>query len=929
MISAYFVVASQRRQVVGSHTRFMKPSYASHMNVDYIEKMFEAYSADPDSIEPSWRHFFEGMAFGENRGSVESPSSDLRIHELIRAYRKWGHLCAQLDPLERPRPTNEQLKLENFGLSQADLDKTFPTFGFLPEANALLKDLIQALKQTWCGHIGLEFLHGSDLEQEAWFEERVEKGFNQPNLSLDVKRSILEKLNEAELFEKFLHNKYPGQKRFSLEGGDGFIPLMAEMIEALATEDVEEVVIGMSHRGRLNVLANIMAKTLEDMFTEFEPNYQPNTVEGDGDVKYHKGYVSKYHTRSGRSVNLTLADNPSHLEAVCPVVQGLVRAHQTMRQDIDRRRIVPILVHGDASFSGQGIVSETLNMSQLKGYKTGGAIHVIINNQIGFTTNPDESRSTVYCSDVARQILAPVFHVNGQDPEAIVHAVQIACAYRQRFNRDVVIDLICYRKHGHNEGDEASFTQPLMYRKIKAMATPRQSYVDQLISQGEVEARVARTLEKEFRKKLDEALALARSGQVEAHAVKSGPHYDDYRRITTEEIFTPVNTSLGEDAMLDLAQAMTYIPADFQAHKKVRRLYQNRMKQVKTGVGIDWGCAEALAYASLLVENIPCRLSGQDVKRGTFSHRHAVIFSMEDEAAYTSLNKLKKGQARFSIYNSHLSELAVLGFEFGYGLARPKCLVIWEAQFGDFSNGAQIIIDQFIASSESKWNRVSNLVMFLPHGYEGQGPEHSSARLERFLQLCAENNIQVANLTEPAQLFHILRRQALRNFRKPLVIMTPKSLLRHEACVSKLNDFTTSGFREIITESQSEEVFKNCTRLLLCSGKIYYDLESQREQHQNVSIVRIEQIYPLATHQLEAIRDQCPNLEEVFWVQEEPQNMGAWAFMEPRLREIFPQPLQYVGRDASASPAVGSLALHKKEQHEIVKLAFQQGVTKE
>jgi len=900
----------------------MSQSYASHFSVDYIESLFQQYSQDPDSVEPSWRYFFEGMAFAGGEGAPSgAPAYDERVHNLIRGYRKWGHLNAKIDPLEQFTADASQLALRHFGFVDSDWEKQVPTCGFLDRPKAKLKDLVAALEKTYCGPIGVEYVEGASQETEKWFQERIEPNLNQPKLALEEKGWILKHLNEAELFEKFLHAKYVGQKRFSLEGGESFIPCMAALIDALAEHGADDVVIGMSHRGRLNLLANIMGKTYGDIFYEFEPNYAPNTVEGDGDVKYHKGYTAEYKTRSGKTVSLSLADNPSHLEAVCPVVQGLARAHQTLAHDNDRRRVAPVLVHGDASFSGQGIVSETLNMSQLEGYKTGGAIHIVINNQIGFTTSPADARSTRYCSDVARQILAPVFHVNGDHPEAIVHVVRLASAFRQTFHQDVVIDLVCYRRHGHNEGDEPSFTQPVMYRKIKKMKTVRQRYVAQLIEQGDLEAKVAKKLEREFKEKLQKQLDSARAGEV-APAKPEDKKMHRYRPVAIEEMLRPVDTAVDAERLRRAAELMTSLPKDFNPNPKIVRLMKDRRQQVEQGEAIDWGTGETLAYASLLLEDVPVRLSGQDVQRGTFSHRHGVVFDVESGEPYTPLNHLDKQQAHFSIYNSHLSELAVLGFEFGYSLARPKCLVVWEAQFGDFINGAQIIIDQFLASSESKWNRVSDLTLFLPHGYEGQGPEHSSARLERFLQLCADANMQVVNLTEPAQLFHALRRQVLRNFPKPLVVMAPKSLLRHKRCVSKLNDFSEGGFREIIPDPDGRPQAK---RLLLCSGKVYYDLLEKRESlgAEQAAIARVEQLFPLAENQLADMIGALPELEELIWVQEEPENMGPWRYIEPRLRRLYGKPVRYVGREASASPAVGSMKTHLEEQNELTRQAFE------
>ncbi|CAM2065464.1 Oxoglutarate dehydrogenase (succinyl-transferring) [Sulfidibacter corallicola] len=909
----------------------MGTTYANHSNLAYMESMYQIYLENPERLEASWRFFFDGVAFngglnGHQAVPAESTQSTTahKVQRLLRAYRKWGYLYAKIDPLELSPVDRSDLALENFGFTQDDRDIQVPTLGFLKAPHAKLGELIDALERTYCGHIGVEYTHASNFERESWFQARLEHNFNQPDLGLEVKRDILRRLNAAELFEKFLHTKYVGQKRFSLEGAEALIPCLAELIESLNEFGADEVVIGMPHRGRLNVLTNIMGKTHEEIFNEFEPNFLPDGVQGGGDVKYHKGFVSDYQTRSDEKVHINLADNPSHLEAVCPVVEGLVRAHQSLRNDENRGKVVPVLIHGDASFAGQGIVSETLNMFKLEGYSTGGTVHIIVNNQIGFTTEPRDARSTRYCSDVARQILAPVFHVNGDDPEALIHAVRIAAEFRQTYHHDVVIDLVCYRRHGHNEGDEPSFTQPVMYRSIKKMPSTRGIYTKTLIDRGDVEARVARELEQDFNQHLQEALEQARSGKVSDSSPPVGDHYHDRKPTTSIDMFAPVATAVDAEWLRGIARDMAVIPEGFHVNRKVKRLLDERLTQVEAGKGIDWGNAETLAYASLLAQGIPCRLSGQDVKRGTFSHRHAVVFDTENGREHAPVQRAAAEGTRLSIFNSHLSELAVLGFEFGYALARPKSLVIWEAQFGDFSNGAQIIIDQFIVSSEVKWNRVCDLVMFLPHGYEGQGPEHSSARLERFLQMCAQNNIQVANLTEPAQLFHILRRQALRDFQKPLVLMTPKSLLRHKSCVSDLHDFSEGGFREIIGDT------KNCPdarRLVLCSGKIYYDLHEERERRENaesVALARVEQLYPLAEARLDGIVAAYPKLEEVVWAQEEPRNMGAWSFMEPRLRARFPKlKVRYVGRQPAASPAVGSLYLHRQQQDALVKAAFE------
>lgn len=897
----------------------------SHFNAAFIEAIFENYQSDPESVEPSWRYFFDGMAFA-NSGPFTSKrqDEDFRIFALIRAYRKWGHHIAKLNPIFSETKSNPALALEKFGFSEEDLDRLVPSGGLLERSHVPLSELLNLLQDTYCGYIGVEFLHGEDPDIETWFQDQLEPQRNQPELSLEEKKWVLQKLNDAELFETFLQKKYVGQKRFSLEGAESLIPCLAEIIESLSGMGGEEVVMGMSHRGRLNVLANIMGKTFQELFAEFEPNYLPDSVQGGGDVKYHKGFESTYKTRSKRKVELSLADNPSHLEAVCPVVEGLVRAHQTLRHDENRSQIVPVLIHGDASFAGQGMVSETLNMSQLNGFGTGGTIHIIVNNQIGFTTNPQDARSTLYASDVARQILAPVFHVNGDHPEAVVHVARLASAFRQTFHRDVVIDLICYRRHGHNEGDEPSFTQPMMYEKIRKHLSPRRAYCEQLVQQGSFEAQVAKDMESKFQNALEEALAKARSGSHKSDDSNKGIHFQSHRFIDEAIMLEPVDTAVPAERLNHLIQTWSKIPEDFSLNRKIKRVFDARLKQVSTGTGLNWGCAEHLAIASLLDQGIPCRLTGQDVQRGTFSHRHAVVFDAKTGEPFTPLSQVVKEDARFSIYNSHLSEQAVLGFEFGYGLAQPRSLVIWEAQFGDFCNGAQTIIDQFIASSEAKWHRVSNLVMFLPHGYEGQGPEHSSARLERFLQLCAQANMQVANLTQPAQLFHILRRQMLREFRKPLVLMTPKSLLRHAECVSPLSQFSNDRFHEVLPDTLDGQ---GVTRLVFCSGKIYFDLlAARRERNDNqVGIVRIEQLYPLAIDQIASLMGQYPSVKQIVWAQEEPKNMGAWGFIHPHLEALFDCKIQYAGRVASASPAAGSLSLHTKEQESIMEQVFDHG----
>jgi len=902
----------------------MAADFTSRVNLEYMEDVQKRYFENPDSVDKSWHYFFQGMDMGRERCmSCIGSRFDTRIFQLIRAYRKWGHLHAKIDPLELEDRKTSQLHLSNFGFTEQDLDFVFPTLGVLPHERDTLKNIIHALESIYCSTMGADYVDGANILTEAWFQGKLEANLNEPQLMLEEKRDILQALCEAELFERFLHTKYVGQKRFSIEGGDALIPCLREMIEALSAHGAEEVIIGMPHRGRLNVLANIMHKTYEEIFHEFEPNYSSEQVEGDGDVKYHKGFVSDYPTRNKKDVHITLVDNPSHLEVVGSLVEGLTHANQALRSDTKPKTVVPVLIHGDAAFSGQGVVSELLNMSKLEGYHTGGTIHIVVNNQIGFTTDPKDSRSTTYCTDVARHISAPVFHVNGDDVEMLVHAMRIACEFRQLFHIDVVIDLVCFRKQGHNESDEPFFTQPLMYQAIKNHPSARKQYTEKLINAGKLERAMAKEMEKDFKVRLQKALDLARSDGWMAHAKPDPEHYHSYwKKTPTEKMFEPVATQVTKDDLLEVLEHATQFPDEFSPHAKVQRMF-NQRREFAEKDRIDWGVGELIAYGSLLKEGIPCRLSGQDVKRGTFSHRHAAVYDFKNGSEAIPLNTLAKSdEQKFFIHNSLLSEFAVLGFEFGFSLAKPACLVIWEAQFGDFANGAQVIFDQFISSSESKWNRVSDLVMFLPHGYEGQGPEHSSARLERYLQLCAENNMQVANLTTPAQLFHILRRQVKRDFLKPLIIVTPKSLLRHPRCVSSVNDFVSGQFREILDDPNADA--KKVNRLLLCSGKIYYDLLEEREQNGNEStaIVRVEQLYPLATHLLKELQETYTNLEEVVWIQEEPRNMGAWTFIRDRLEDVFQQRITYIGRKESASPAVGSLRVHVEEQQSILKAAF-------
>jgi len=848
------------------------------------------------------------------------------IMQLINAYRVRGHLVADLDPLGTEPSYHPELEPETYGLTIWDLDREFLT-GSLGEAIgegahkevATLREILETLRQTYCGKIGCEYMNIQVPEQKRWLQQRMEPAANNWPLDAELRRRILRHLVGAEEFEHFLHSRFIGQKRFALEGGETALAILEEILQRAGANSVQEIVIGMAHRGRLNVLANVIGKDLKQIFSEFEGEIDPASTQGSGDVKYHLGANCVRAVESGREIAVSLSPNPSHLEAVDPVVEGIVRPKQDRLGDVRRERVIPVLVHGDAAFAGQGVVAETLNLSQLDGYSTGGTIHLIINNQIGFTTNPDESRSTPYSTDVARGVQAPIFHVNGDDPEAAIRVVEIAFDYRQRFQKDVVIDMLCYRRHGHNEGDDPSYTQPLMYRKIKEHSPVSVLYAARLeregvITQGEVDG---------MRK-----AATARLSQAYDAVQQRAEHYElqEVSAVTGEEIspFCP-RTAVNRHVLDRVIRGITSFPANFHLHPKLQGFVNKRHEALEKDVHIDWAFAEALAFGTLVLEGTPVRLSGQDSGRGTFSQRHLAFYDYETGKRLVPLQHIAPDQAHFDVFDSSLSEYAVLGFEFGYSLADPLSLVIWEAQFGDFANGAQILIDQFISSSESKWGQPSGLVLLLPHGYEGQGPEHSSARIERFLTLCAENNMQVANCTTPAQYFHLLRRQMYggadrRGMRKPLVVFTPKSLLRHPKAISMMSDLTAGGFVEVLDDAAAEP--QTVTRVVLCSGKIYYDLLAAREERQasHVALVRVEQLYPFASAQVTEILARYPNTSEVVWAQEEPRNMGAWRTM----REQIPD-LRYVGRPESASPASGSAKRHQQELAEIVNDALTPG----
>jgi 2-oxoglutarate dehydrogenase E1 component len=899
----------------------IRASAATRWNLDAIESAYQSWQRDPTSVDDSWRLFFEGFELGVGR--LATPALDARcqtgVTRLIDAYRDLGHFLAHLDPLSPPKTSYALLELSEFGLDAADLDKTFDTSPFVGLPKATLRQLQSALRETYCRTIGVEYMHIQDTNIRRWLQQRMERGRNQPGFDRAKKLRTLKSLHYAELFERFLHARFVGQKRFSLEGSETLIPVLETVVEKAADAGVREIVMGMAHRGRLNVLANILRKPYQEVFAEFEENYVPDSRDGDGDVKYHLGFSSDRVTSTGNRIHLSLTPNPSHLEAVNPVVEGRTRAKQFLFGDSERRLGIPLLIHGDAAFAGQGLVAETLNLSQLAGYKTGGTIHVIINNQIGFTTAPADARSTTYCTDVAKMIQVPIFHVNGEDPEAVVHVAELAFDFRQTFNRDVVIDMYCYRRHGHNEGDEPSFTQPLMYSKILGRPSLTELYTEALIMRGDLTAAETEALVEKFHAKLQSALEDVKTGPPQHFGMRGfGGHWSG---LTSRYSHTPVETGVPCETLRFVGEGLTRVPEHFAVHPKIARQLEERRKEFHEGRPVDWPLAEALAFGTLLLEDVPVRLSGQDSRRGTFSQRHAVLYDSRSGEPYYPLNALRANQAPFTAYDSLLSEAAVLGFDFGYSLDAPGALILWEAQFGDFANGGQVIIDQFIVCSESKWQRDSGLVMLLPHGYEGQGPEHSSARLERFLQLCAEDNIQVCNLTTPAQYFHVLRRQMKRNFRKPLVLMTPKSLLRLKAAVSPMEQFATGHFVEVLDDEGADPA--RVRRVLMCSGKIYYELMEQRSKRQTeeVAIVRVEQFYPFPTELVSRVLGRYRKAKDWVWVQEESMNMGGWTFMEPRLRSLG-CPVAYIGRDKSASPATGSRRIHLAEQRDLVNAAI-------
>jgi 2-oxoglutarate dehydrogenase E1 component len=899
------------------------PSFAGRHNLDAIEDAYRRWLADPTAVDDSWRLFFEGFELGLRQTpqpAGQASKQQIGVVRIIDAYRRIGHVLAQLDPLSDPPASHPLLELARYGLSENDLDQTFDTSRFTGLPRATLRALLGALRDTYCRTIGVEYMHIQDGPIRQWLQERMEPRRNRADFPRRLRLRALMLLHSAEIFEKFLHTRYLGQKRFSLEGAETLIPLLDHIVETAADGGVREIVFGMAHRGRLNVLANVLHKPYQEIFSEFEENFLPNSSAGDGDVKYHVGFSCDRTSGKGNPIHLSLTPNPSHLEAVDPVVEGRVRVKQHRAGDTDRNRGVALLIHGDAAFAGQGLVAETLNLSQLPGYRTGGTLHVVINNQIGFTTRPSDARSTRYCTDVAKMVDAPIFHVNSEDPEAVLYVVGLAFDFRQKFHKDVVIDVYCYRKHGHNEGDEPAYTNPVMTAKIAAKEPLSTIYSEYLVLHNVLSAEENQAITQDFQTKLNRAQAELK--QTGHYVGGDKPYSGQWRSIRPDYSHEPVDTGVQAETLERIAKALSEVPPGFEPHEKIRPMLESRRRDVIERRPINWGLAELLAFGSLLLDGYPIRLSGQDTCRGTFSQRHAVIFDHRSEKPYVALQHLDAKQASFTAFDSMLSEAAVLGFEFGYALDSPDGMVLWEAQFGDFANGAQVIIDQFIVCSRSKWQRDSGLVMLLPHGYEGQGPEHSSARLERFLQLCAEDNIQVCNCTTPAQYFHLLRRQMHASYRRPLVIMTPKSLLRHKQAVSTVDELSRGAFAGVLDDTGAKP--DRVRRVLLCSGKVYYDLLEQRALEQTaVAIVRIEQFYPWSGERLQRVLSRYPHAQDdVIWVQEESQNMGGWAFIEPRLRELGVS-VRYVGRDASASPASGSRQIHLREQKELVRAAFQ------
>jgi len=887
------------------------------LNLNYFDEQYAQWKTDPTGVPPDWQSFFQGFEMALSAGTPQVKLGDhpeaLKQHKveaLVYRYRDLGHLLACMDPLTECPIDHPLLNLDVFGLQPEDLQRSFSAPWFSKKGQAPLKEIINALKETYCRSVGVEYMHLQDPTERQWLQDRMEPVRNQPPMAPADKKQILRKLVQAAEFEGFLNKKYIAVTRFSLEGGDVIIPTLDALFRHVAKKGCREIILGMAHRGRLNVQTSILEKPYEDIFSEFESCYDPQQLVGAGDVKYHNGYLADLKVTDQQTLRVFLMNNPSHLEAVNPVVEGFARARQEMLATEPQHTILPLLFHGDAAFAGQGVVAETLNMSQLDGYKTGGTIHIVINNQIGYTTLPKDARSTRYSTDVAKMLMVPIFHVHGENPETAVHAIKLAADYRQTFGKDVVLDVICYRRYGHNEGDEPYFTQPIMYDRIRQRPSPSELYATQLTAEGLVDQAAVDSLRAAAKKPIEDAYQEIHGSTCTFPEDKFYENWEPFHGRYTHDEF---KTAIPAGDLVKLARNLGTMPADFAIHSKLARIIKARQTAIEKGTGIDWANAESLAWGTLLGKGWGVRLSGQDVGRGTFSQRHAVLFDTQNGNTYVPLNHLTGEQAPFQVFNSHLAEASVLGFEYGYSAAQPKVLTLWEAQFGDFVNNAQGIIDLFIASGQSKWQRLSGLVLLLPHGWEGLGPEHSSARLERFLQLCAEDNLQVCNLTTPAQYFHLLRRQVMADFRKPLILMTPKSLLRHPLAVSDLEAFTSGSFQAVLNDPQPVD---KPDRILLCSGKVYYQLVQERAKQKRPTsvILRLEQFYPFPEAAFQKILAPYRKVKNWIWVQEEPANMGAFQFLKPRLEAVIGKTITYIGREAASSPATGFPKIYRAQQ---------------
>ena len=915
-----------------------KFSFLNAAHTEFFAQLYDQYLVNPDSVEPSWRAFFQGFDFGMENSNTENAGAqmanyaasnpnerqvsekilkEINILKLIDSYRTRGHLFTETNPVRERRIYTPNLDIENFGLSASDLDTVFDAAKVLGHNPSSLKDILVHLKNVYCQHIGIEYMYMRKPDVIQWIQNRININDNQPNFDVEQKKHILGKLNEAVSFENFLHTKYVGQKRFSLEGGESIIPALDALIEAAAEKGVAHFVMGMAHRGRLNILANIFGKPTQDIFSEFDgKDYDKEYF--DGDVKYHLGLTSQRKTKSGKKINLNLAPNPSHLETVGAVIEGITRAKQDKYFPGDFSKVLPIAVHGDAAVAGQGIVYEIVQMAQLDGYKTGGTIHIVINNQVGFTTNYQDARSSVYCTDVAKVTLSPVLHVNADDAEAVVHAMLFALDFRMEFGRDVFIDLLGYRKYGHNEGDEPRFTQPVLYKIIAKHQNPREIYGDKLIIEGIVDQAYIIKIENDYKAKLDENLTASRKKDKTIIKPFMQEEWTNFEQVSDDEMLKKVDTTFDKKKLEAIIESVSTLPSDKKFINKISKIISDRKTMYDNNV-IDWGTAETLAYGTLLTEGFDVRISGQDVERGTFSHRHAVVKVEDSEEEVVLLDSLKGKKGKFNIFNSLLSEYGVLGFDYGYALTNPNALTIWEAQFGDFSNGCQIMLDQYISCGEDKWNNQNGIVLLLPHGYEGQGAEHSSARMERYLQLCARHNMYVADCTTPANFYHLLRRQMKTNFRKPLIVFTPKSLLRHPLCVSTQEELYNGTFQETIDDSKVDK--SKVKTLVFCTGKFYYDILAEREilNRNDVALVRIEQLFPLPVEQLKAIIAGYPNADDYVWAQEEPKNMGAYSFM---LMNFDLVKWRLASLKAYAAPAAGSHTRDRRRHADAIRLVF-------